>query len=209
MLKCRVANTGRTEAGFKKNAAQTVVELDTLNLPTILWGHEKEVSTSARNNIPLLKPGEISPSIWLNVTATEPSVAPSATSITCPDLVIDTASILRYVENEMSLQYIIQNIGSAPVEITGKSLQLGVNIYFISGTKLTRGAIPAGNTMVEIGRETLTGWLIPGQKLRGETIISLKNRTKFAPNILMELSPPQSLIECDRTNNTRWIEVKY
>jgi len=205
-LKCRVANTGREAVGAKKNALETLVELDTANLPAMLWGHENELSSAASTHLPQIKPGEISAPIWLKFTVHIPQ-APEAGD--CPDLVLDTAYISKFSDTEIVLNYILRNIGTAPVEMAGDGILFGINIYFVSGNKLTRGAIPAGNTTIVLGRETLTGWLNAGQKLRGETLIDLKNRTKFAPNLLLELAPPSNMLECDRTNNTRAVEVKY
>lgn len=207
LLKCRIANTGRQETGHKKNAERTLVTLDTFNLPAILWGHEAALAAAALNQLPKLQPGDISTPIWLDMVAKSPEENPEGT-VGCPDLVIDTAYIFRYADDNIALRYEIRNIGAASVEIAGKGLQLGVNVYYISGTKLTRGAIPAGNTAIQIGRETLTGWLKPRQGISGEMMIGLNNRTKFAPNLLLELAPPPSLTECDRTNNTRSLEVK-
>ncbi len=205
-LKCRMANTGRESVGGNKNTGETLVELDTINLPPRLWGHESELADAARNEIPRLGTGEISGPIWLKVTVRPP---PAPTDGECPDLAIDTAYIYRYSDNEITIRYVLANIGNAAVEVASSVFNLGINLYFIGGNKLTRGAVPAGNTKVLQGSETLTGWLKAGQRLRGEIVIDLKNRTKFAPNILIELAPPPNLRECDRTNNTRAVAVKY
>lgn len=205
-LKCRVANTGREEVGAKKTAAETLIELDTASLPALLWGHESELADAIRSQIPRIDPGEISSPIWLKLAV---HVPPASVEGSCPDLVLDTIYLATYSDAEIVLRYILRNIGTAPVEVAGDGLQFGINIYFISGAKLTRGAIPAGNTVILLGRETLTGWLGPGQKIRGEAVIDIKNRTKFAGNLLLELAPPSNMQECDRTNNTRSLELKY
>jgi hypothetical protein len=206
IVKCRVANTGRLEAGLKKNAAHTVVELDTMNLPPLLWGHTTSLASVARENIPKLRPGEISSAIWLDVPAVMPREAQAGD---CADLVFDTTYITNIGDDRLTMRYVIANIGNAAAEIAQHGHPLGVNVYFVSGTRLTRGAIPAGNTTIEKGRETLHGWLNPGQKTSGELVLMLKNRTKFASNLLVELAPSSSASECDRTNNTRTIELKY
>lgn len=205
-LKCRVANTGREEVGAKKTVVETLIELDTANLPALLWGHESDLSDAVRSQLPRIDPGEISSPIWLKFAVRAP---PAAVVGSCPDLVLDTAYLSTYSDAEIVLRYILRNIGSAPVEVAGAGVSFGLNIYFISGNKLTRGAIPAGNTTIILGRETLTGWLEPGQKLRGEAVINIKNRTKFARNLMLELAPPSNMQECDRTNNTRSVELKY
>jgi hypothetical protein len=205
-LKCRIANTGRETVGGKKTAAETFVELDTANLPAVLWGHEAALAETARSNLPKINPGEISAPVWLKFALRTPGMP---TTGGCADLVLDTAYIYRYNGAEITMRYILQNIGNAAFAVTGDGIALGVNFYFISGNKLTRGAIPAGSSGILLGRETLTGWLNPKQRLLGEMVIDLKNRTRFAPNILIELAVPANLRECDRTNNTRAVTVKY
>lgn len=206
-VKGRIANTGRLEVGAKKETDSPLVELDTFNLPALLWGHEIPLTTAVLRQIPRLKPGEISSPIWLDVTAVVPAPPPDGNG--CPDLVIDTAFVLQYTSGEIRLRFHVKNIGNTPVEIAGKTVQTGVNVYFVSGLKLTRGAIPAGAVILQEGRESLTGWLSPGQKIQGEILVNLQNRTKFASNLLLELAPPPTLSECDRTNNTKSVALKY
>lgn len=205
-LKCRIANTGREAAGANRTAAETLIELDTANLPAILWGHEGDLTDAARTQIPRVAPGEISSPIWLKFIVHAP---PAPAEGGCPDLVLDTAYLSAYSDAAIAMRYILRNIGNAPVEVAGDKVLFGLNFYFNSGSKLTRGAIPAGNTAIMPGRETLTGWLAPGQKLSGEAVIDLKNRTKFAGNLLIELVPPSNMMECDRTNNTRAVLLNY
>jgi hypothetical protein len=113
----------------------------------------------------------------------------------------------------MSLQFLIRNAGNAAARLLGASDKiednLGVNVYFNSSPKLTRGAIFAEGIFIREGVETLDGVLLPGQALQGEIKINLANRTKFTPNLIFELDPFQTVQECDRTNNTRAILVEF
>jgi hypothetical protein len=197
-IKCRVANTGRLDLPGKKSDPAPVIALDTFLLPPVLWGHEASLSEAATGRLPRLKPGQLSDPIWLEVAVAIPPVSDG-----CADLVVDSLYLGYYGAETLTLQYILKNAGVAPVQVAGGATPLGINVYFTSGNKLTRGAVPAGNDVVLTGRETLTGWLAAGQKMAGKLEIPLKNRSKFMPNLVVELAPPPTLSECDRTNNTK------
>jgi hypothetical protein len=103
----------------------------------------------------------------------------------------------------------VRNAGSAAANLLGESDKaednLALNVYFNSGTKLTRGAILAGGIFIQKGRETLDGLLLPGQVLAGEIEINLANRTRFTSSLVFELDPFQTVNDCNRANNTKGI----
>lgn len=209
VLRCRMANTGRVALGPSKNAAEMVVELDTLALPALLRGHEASIADAARSQCPKLKPGEVSEPIWLNVRlqAREPEQGNGLGG--CAEVAFDTAFVETWSERSMKLRYVIKNTGNHPAHLYAKNAEPLVNVYFVSGSKLTRGAIPAGNTRIQKGRETLDGLLLPGQVLEGAVEISLKDRSKFSPNIALEFDPAQVVDECSRTGNVWVVGLRY
>lgn len=223
-LRLQVVNTGRLPVSFgrkgEKPPESLVVELDTLQLPAILQGRENLVSEAVRNSKVELKPGEMQEGLKLDIKLKpkrpeEKRNTPEAGSPEkgCANLVFDTAYIVEYTEESMRLHYIIRNAGNLPANLLGKTGaeddNLAVNVYFISGNKLTRGAILADGTFIHEGDETLDGILSPDQVLHGELKISLKNRTQFAPNLLFELDPFLQINDCDRTNNTIVVKVEF
>lgn len=205
-LRCRLANTGRQPLGGKAAAADMQVEFDTLGLPALLRGHEAEIAAALRGNCPKLKPGELSEPIWLTVkTATQ--AWPSTSG--CADMVFDTAFVEEWGARTMRIRYFLQNKGTAPAHFFAKKAEPSLNLYFVSGAKLTRGAIPAGNTRIQKGRETLDGVLLPGQTIEGSVEIPLKDRSKFSPNIALEFDPAQAVDECGRNGNVWVICLRY
>lgn len=222
-LKCSVANTGRLPVSFgKKDEAMPenlVVELDTAALPLSLQGREKLLTDAVKKGKISLQPGEILRDMSLEIKLKTPDsllVPPPAetpASKACPDLVFDTAYIVEYSDNSMTLRFFIRNLGNAAARLLGASDKdednLAVNAYFNSSPKLTRGAIFVESIFIQKGRETLDGALLPGQALQGEIKISLANRTKFTPNIVLELDPFQTIKECDQANNTRAVMVEF
>lgn len=208
-LRCRMANTGRQTLGGRKNAAEMVVELDTPGMPGLLRGHEASLEAAARNNCPKLKPGEISDPIWLNIRLKPRSNALPSNAGECAEIVFDTAFVEDWGKRTMRLRYFLKNTGNAPAYFFAKNAEPLVNLYFVSGTKLTRGAIPAGSTSISKGRETLDGILLPGEILEGRVEINLKDRSKFSPNIALEFDPAQSVDECRRVGNVWVVSLRY
>jgi len=221
-LKLSVANTGRLPVAFgKKNEPapeNLVVELDTVNLPPVLQGREYLITGAMRNEKINLQPGEIVRDMSLEIRLTTPDTAamPSASIQTgqiCADLVLDTAYIVQYTDKTMLLRFVVLNAGNTTAHLLGNSDKaednLAINVYFTSGIKLTRGAILADGIFVQRGRETLDGLLLPGGMMQGEIEINLAGRTKFAPNLVFELDPFQTVPDCNRANNTKGLVVEY
>lgn len=201
VVKCRIANTGRNPIGASRTAAQTVVELDTMNLPPVLWGYEALLAEAAKNNLPQLNPGEMSMPVWLSVRPQLPAATPG-NSLACVDIQLEAASLRKMDNDKILASVVIRNAGAHPALIAGDEGGLGLNYYFVRGAKLTRGAIQAGSQRISIGKETLNGWLMPKQKIQLELEVNLTNRTKFSPNLLFELAIPSNLQDCIPGNNT-------
>lgn len=219
---CQVANTGRlpiatTEKSASSSAA-LLVELDTFSLPSILQGREYLITAALRKQNLKVEPGAIQENIHLSIplkqqqAITIPSDRPGGKL--CSDLVFDTAYVSEYTDKTMLLHFVIKNVGTTAANLLGPSAKsvddnVAVNVYFVSGEKFSRGAIYADGIFIRDGVETLDGVLQPGQVLVGSLEISLKNRTRFSPNLVFELDPFQRVDECDRTNNTRVIIVEF
>lgn len=207
-LRCRLANTGRFAIGTK-NATELVVEFDTLGLPNLLRGHEPSIAAALRRQCPKLQPGAISDPVWLNVQLqprlTETVDEPGG----CAELVFDTVLVEEWNARTMRLRYFLRNEGNAPARLLSKKTEPTIKLYFVSGAKLTRGAIPAGSTSIRKGRETLDGLLMPGEVLEGTVAIDLSNRSQFSPNVALEFDPAQVVEECGRTGNIWVVRLRH
>jgi hypothetical protein len=205
-LRCRMANTGRETIGGKKSSPDMVVEFDTIGLPVLLRGHESSIATAVRGNCPKLKPGEVSAAIWLNV-AFQPRLWEGQEG--CARIIFDTVFVGVWNERNMRLRYVLKNTGNAAANLFSAQSEPLLNIYFVRDEKLTRGAIPAGSTNLQKGRETLDGMLFPGQFLEGTVEISLKDRTRFSPNIAVEFDPAQTLERCGQSRNVWILRLRF
>ena len=223
-LRCSVANTGRYPVVYGKNETQPhptlVVELDTQAIPALLRGREHLLSEAVKKEKINLQAGAVRTKLELKINLqAAPTDTAASTPILqnpqegCPDLVFDTVFVSRYTDKMMTVQYVLRNQGNQAAQLLGSTKSrddnMAVNVYFSGGLRLTRGAILADGEFVREGRETLDGLLLPGQQLHGYLDISLKNRTRFSPNLVLELDPFQSVPECDRTNNVWGVKVEF
>jgi len=223
-LRCSVANSGRHAVAYGKNAApphpMLVIELDTQAVPALLHGREHLICEAVKKEKINLSPGAVRTKLELKINLQSPPADTSAAQPVlqnpgdgCPDLVFDTVFVSRYTDKMMTVQYVLRNQGNQPAQLLGSTKSrddnLAVNVYFSGGLRLSRGAILADGVFVREGRETLDGLLLPGQQLHGSLDISLKNRTRFSPNLIVELDPFQTVQECDRANNVWGVRVEY
>ncbi len=218
---CQGANTGRlpivTNGKKTASSAALMVELDSFSLPILLQGREQLLADALRRQKLRLEPGAIRENIRLSIPLRKQAgntLPPDTGGNLCPDLVFDTAFVAEYNEKNMLLRFALRNTGTAAAYLLGDSGRsaddnVAVNVYFVSGDKLSRGAIYADGVFIREGVETLDGILLPGQVLYGAMEISLKNRSRFSPNLVFELDPFQRVNECDRTNNTRAVLIEF
>lgn len=227
LLRCDAANTGRYAVAFgKKQAppAALVVELDTLNLPRLLLGWEERVSAALLRQKIALKPGEIQTEIFLkiNLSPKKPPVAappeqrpprPAIAVARCTDLRLDTAFVVRRDESTLLLRFTLYNAGPGAVRLTGarkgQEDNVALNAYFVRESKLTRGAVLATGIFLGERRDLPDDLLLPGRQITAEMEINLRDRTRFAPNLVLELDPFQSADDCDRTNNTFAVPLNF
>jgi hypothetical protein len=223
-LRCSVANSGRYAVAYGKNGAlphpMLVVELDSQAVPALLRGRERLLCEAVKREKISLSPGAVRTKLELKINLQPPPADTAASQPLlqnpgdgCPDLVFDTVFVSRYTDKMMTVQYVLRNQGNQAANLLGANKSrddnMAVNVYFSGGLRLTRGAILADGEFVREGRETLDGLLLPGQQLHGSVEVSLKNRTRFSPNLIVELDPFQTVQECDRANNVWGMKVEY
>jgi hypothetical protein len=219
-LHCDAANTGRLPLDYNQHIrppASLILELDTVALPLVLRGRTALLDSMVRRQKIKLSPGNIRYGLKFSIPVRPLKAASDTTAeaITgaCPDVEIDTVYLVKYTNKSMVLHYVVRNVGTAAAQVLGngadKKDRMSLHVYFVSGVRMTRGAIFAGSAQVQDGPEIPNGLLGPGQLLQGEMEISLKNRTRFSPNLVLEIDPFQTIPECRRVNNTKTLIVEY
>ena len=126
-----------------------------------------------------------------------------SSSRVCSDLTFDTAKVVVRSDKSVFLQATLRNRGNTQVrlDLVGAD-DFRMYVFFISGEKLTRGAIPANNTTLSAMVHNKTPVALqPGETVTVTMDINIKNRTRFSPNFALQLIPPSNIIECDQTNN--------
>ena len=224
LLRCNVANTGRYPVAYDKSGERLppslVIELDTQAVPIVLRGREQLLSEAIKKEKINLQPGMVRKKldIKINFQDLAPDTLTHPPSLQnpldgCPDLVFDTVFITHYTDKKMKLDYVVRNRGSQPTRLLGNSParedNMAINVYFSGSLRLTRGAVLGDGTFIREGRETVDGLLLPGQQLHGSVEVNLKDRTRFSPNLILELDPFQTVRECDKANNTWGVKVEF
>jgi hypothetical protein len=233
---CTVINTGRERVSFSKSKppkSTLVFELDTLTLPSPLKGRNSDIFLSLSQNNIELDPGQSTEELKLTIPLTAKGQAPKPKKeqktmkdiakeantgtdyidyeSSCPDLVIDTAYIVETTKNNFVIKFIARNIGGATARLLGKTDaetdNIALNVYFNRGIRLTRGALLGDGMFIQEGKETQNGLLFPNGRLYGEIQVPRDRHSKFAPNIILEIDPFSSILECDKTNNIYVIKM--
>ena len=206
-LHCSVANTGRLPVDLNGKGGLSfppvVVELDTLRLPAVLLERSALVQRALLRTKIRLAPGEIRPGLLLSIQLQD--TLPEAVILpTCTDLVIDTAYLVEQTARMLRLRFQLQNTGTSDTRLFDGDQALALHVYFVSGNKLTRGAIFTEQILLKEPRELINGVLPAGATVMWEVEVSAKNRTRFSPHRALEFDPLQVLPDCGQRQRV-WV----
>ncbi len=208
-LHCSVANTGRLPVDLNGKGGLSfpplVVELDTLRLPAVLLDRSALVQRALMRTKIRLAPGEIRPGLLLSIQL-QNTLPEAVTLPACTNLVIDTAYFIGQTERTLRLHFQLRNNSRTAARLFESDQVLVLNTYFVSGSKLTRGAIFAGQILLKEPRGLIDGVLPAGATVVWETEISAKNRTRFSPRLALEFDPLQVLPDCEQRQRVWVIE---
>ncbi len=196
-LRCQVANTGRLPVvlqGKEVLFPPLVVELDTLHLPTILRDRPLLLQQAIQRENLRLVPGEIRAGVSLFIHLRD--TLPQELLPVCADLVLDTAYLVQQNERTLTAQFQLRNAGTGAARLFTGNQAVVLNAYFVSGAKLTRGAIFAEQISLKALRELPNGTLAAGKSVRWQVEVSTKSRTRFSPNLALEFDPLQVVPDC-------------
>jgi hypothetical protein len=219
-LTCTLANTGRytvhlSSKNKRQYAATLTIELDSVGMPEALAGHAGALREALLNMRLQLEPGAVREAAALKIDLAAPktpSMPSPVNSNNCPDLCFDTAFVLRQNTKSIVLRYVIRNRGTVAAPLAGRKAartdNVALNFYFVSGERLTRGAVLADGVFLRPKRAGGQDLLLPEETLDGELEVPLENRTRFSPNLALELDPFLAVSECDRTNNVRVLKLE-
>ncbi|MEO6759887.1 MAG: hypothetical protein ABIO24_10580, partial [Saprospiraceae bacterium] len=206
-LKCSVANTGRLVVDMNGKDRPVypplILELDSLHLPAAFRVSSLSLRHALLREKFRLLPGEIRSGLTLSVAIADTLPEMEALPV-CTNLVIDTAYFLQQNERSLIVIFSLRNAGTTPVRLADSNQGLALNAYFVSGDKLTRGAILAEPVVLPVPRELPKGVLAPATTVQWEFTVSAKNRTRFSPHLALEFDPLQVFPDC-RQRQRVWV----
>lgn len=216
-FRCDVANTGRYALEFDEKhppPAALLVELDSLSLPAVLRGRVNKLTRAVLQEKISLAPGAVQRKLILRISLTEDQPPadipartieePQAVVMLCGDLVFDTVFVQTRDAQNLVLHYVLRNNGPAPLRFYSSRERevIAIQVYFVLGDHLTRGATLAASAFLPGSKDFPDGILPPGRRLEGDLPVDLAARTRFLPNLVLEINPAQAACETDLTNNT-------
>ena len=130
----------------------------------------------------------------------------------CPDLVIEELEIVKVKSKKATVRFKVRNIGLGPAKIYDMDNKdenpLGVRAYISGSDKITKGAINIGGFFMEGGLDETDGYLKTNESFGMEVVLDIKKKTRYMPLIVLSLDAFLKLRECDRTNNSKHVEIK-
>jgi len=130
----------------------------------------------------------------------------------CPDLIIEDIKVLHRSKKWVELEFTIANIGKGPLAIYGgddeKAATLAIQAHLSGVSRLSKGAIPVGRVLVKGGSKDNKGRLQPNGRLAAKIKVDTHSKTRYMKILILSLETNQLTYECDRTNNTKAIELK-
>jgi len=131
----------------------------------------------------------------------------------CPDLIIEEIKVLHHSKKWIELEYTIANIGKGPATIYGggedkATASLAIRAHLSGVPRLSKGAIPVGRVLVKGGLEDKSGLLHPNERFVAKIKVDTRSKTRYMNILILSLETNQLNYECDRTNNTKAIELK-
>jgi len=129
----------------------------------------------------------------------------------CSDLMLTDIKILKQSKSYTSIEYTLTNYGEAPAKIANYKSDTGqvfaIKAFLSRSGQLTRGALPIGGMMIRKLAENKEGMLDPNSSYTGVIKLDIRKKTRFTPNLILTIDPYLSITECDRTNNTGFVNL--
>ncbi|MEM6631717.1 MAG: CARDB domain-containing protein [Bacteroidota bacterium] len=121
----------------------------------------------------------------------------------CPDLVVKSLTVTNYSENSIQYSYVVENIGTAPVDLNGPTSSPNDNVSiqaFISADEVfnNAGDLPAGGTSLVSSNNILD----PGETFEGSFQGSPAIDLEAFPYLTVKIDWREAVEECEEDNNT-------
>jgi len=123
----------------------------------------------------------------------------------CPDLVIDTITLVKQTKNWITIEYTITNYGGAPATMIGTKRgerdNLGIKAFLSRTQRVNKGAIIMGGGFIPDNFNGGSPDLASGESYTGKIKLDYKKRTRFTPYLILDLDVFEFVPECNEKNN--------
>ncbi|MEL6922923.1 MAG: hypothetical protein AAFO94_02670, partial [Bacteroidota bacterium] len=197
-----IADQSSEKAGVSKKTATTV--------PSVNRMIEPVVSKEAKEEGPASE--ELAEAIKEEVILSDESPEKKLKKRKCSDLVISDIKILKQNKSQAVIEFTLTNYGEAAAKIASQSNDTGqifaIKAFLSRSGQLSRGSLPVGGTFVNKVPNRKDGKLRPNASYTGTIKVDIRKKTRFTPNIVLSIDPYLSLLECDRSNNTNFVNLE-
>lgn len=130
----------------------------------------------------------------------------------CPDLIIESAKIIKHNSKKATIEYVLKNIGKGDAELYDNSDKkddpLAVRAYISGSPELSKGSFAIDGTYITEGAGIIRGILSPDQSMTVTVELDIRRKTRYMPIVILAADAFLKLGECDRTNNTNHVLIE-
>jgi len=130
----------------------------------------------------------------------------------CPDLIIESAKIIKQNSKKATIEYVLKNIGKGDAELYDNSDKkdnpLAVRAYISGSPELSKGSFAIDGTYITEGAGITRGILSPDQSVTVTVELDIRRKTRYMPIVILAADAFLKLAECDRTNNTNHVLIE-
>lgn len=132
--------------------------------------------------------------------------------IQCPDLIIEDIKVLSQSKKWATIEYTLANIGKGPVDLLERvgtdRIKLAVRAHISGVATLSKGALSIGGGVIGENLDKKNITLYPDERHKETLKLDIRNKTRYMKTLILALDTHELRYECDRTNNTKAIELE-
>ena len=210
------------EAGFKLKAGKIAknIELKVNTMPPVV--NRKIIDPNPKRVTPIIKDELVEKTVQPKdsteqeiveeVKQEKPEKNIAQHKIQCPDLIIEEIKVLNQSKKWATIEYTLANIGEGPVDLLERvgsdKIKLAVRAHISGVSTLSKGALSIGGGFVgqDLNSKNIT--LYPNERHKEQLKLDIRSKTRYMKTVILSLDTHELRYECDRTNNTKAIELE-
>jgi hypothetical protein len=169
------------------------------------------VSTIARDSFEILKKDTIAIAKSTIDSLKKDTLSEASRINFCVNFIIDSIWIIKQKSTSAILGFSIQNIGNQSIRLWGETPEaednLAIKAFLSSFDHYTNSSYFLRGLYIQDEANAIGGILEPMQRVTAQMNVSLKNKTKFTPYIVLEINALHSIEECNGSDNFKAIRL--